>query len=60
LYLTQSQAYHDIRRLPVGIAGIFSCCCAAAMAVLSMSQTWYKGPIASKIGGGGDIGFEVS
>jgi len=49
-----------MKRLPVGIAGIVSCCIAAVMAVLSMSQTWYTGPIARQIGQGGDIGFEVS
>lgn len=54
-------AYNDIKRLPVGIAGIFACCCGAAMAVISMAQVWYVGPLAAVFGKeGGDLGFEMS
>jgi len=54
-------AYHDIKRLPVGAAGIFACCCAAGLAVVSMAQTWYIGPLAKTFGPfGGDLGFEMS
>ncbi|WOO82974.1 Purine-cytosine permease fcyB [Vanrija pseudolonga] len=54
-------AYHDIKRLPIGIAGIFSCAAGAGLAVVSMAQTWYIGPLAATLGEyGGDLGFEMS
>lgn len=34
--------------------------CSIAGAVLGMAQVWYVGPIAAKIGLGGDIGFELA
>ncbi|KAL7418644.1 hypothetical protein Q5752_007103 [Cryptotrichosporon argae] len=54
-------AYNTMSRLPVGAAGIFSCLCAAGVAIVSMAQTWYIGPLAQTFGEyGGDLGFEMS
>lgn len=53
--------YDSIRDLPIGAAGIFACCCGAAMAVISMAQVWYIGPLGAVFGEfGGDLGFEMS
>ncbi|ORY34574.1 purine-cytosine permease [Naematelia encephala] len=53
--------YDSFRRLPVGLAGIFACCCGVALAVVSMAQVWYIGPLGAKFGEyGGDLGFEMS
>jgi hypothetical protein len=54
-------AYDQITKLPVGIAGIIACCCGAALAVISMAQVWYIGPLGKVFGEyGGDLGFEMS
>lgn len=54
-------AYSDMKRLPVGAAGILACCCGAGMAVVSMAQVWYVGPLGKVFGPeGGDLGFEMS
>lgn len=54
-------AYNSFSRLPVGIAGIFACACGAGMAVVSMAQVWYIGPLGAVFGEyGGDLGFEMS
>ncbi|KAK4698285.1 hypothetical protein P7C70_g7995, partial [Phenoliferia sp. Uapishka_3] len=49
--------------LPVGIAAVFSSIVGAALAVLSMDQVWFRGPIARAIAGsatsGGDVGIEL-
>jgi purine-cytosine permease-like protein len=50
------------RGLPLGLAATFSFCAGVVMAVMGMSQAWYVGPIALKVGGppfGADIGFEL-
>ncbi|ANB13662.1 Fcy2p [Sugiyamaella lignohabitans] len=55
--------YENKKTLPIGIAAIFAMCCGVAGAVVGMSQVWYVGPIAIKIGDtgfGGDIGFELA
>lgn len=53
--------YNDLKGLPIGIAGIIACCCGAAMAVVSMAQVWYIGPLGAVFGEyGGDLGFEMS
>lgn len=52
--------YDDLSKLNPGYAGAFAFCCGAAGVVVGMDQTWYAGPIASKIGDyGADIGFEL-
>ena len=46
--------------LPYGFAGFGSFACAEVLAVLSMSQVWYVGPIAIAAGGspyGMDLGW---
>ncbi|ORX37540.1 cytosine-purine permease [Kockovaella imperatae] len=53
--------YDSITELPVGIAGIFACCCGAGLAAVSMAQVWYIGPLGKVFGEyGGDLGFEMS
>ncbi|WWC59846.1 uncharacterized protein I303_102408 [Kwoniella dejecticola CBS 10117] len=54
-------AYDNWRRLPIGAAGIFACCCGAGAAIVSMAQVWYIGPLGAVFGEfGGDLGFEMS
>jgi purine-cytosine permease-like protein len=46
--------------LPYGVAGFSSFACSEVIAVLSMSQVWYVGPIALAAGGppyGMDLGW---
>ncbi|GME75326.1 unnamed protein product [[Candida] boidinii] len=53
--------YNDMKKIPIGIAGVFGFCCGAAGVVIGMDQTWYVGVVAKKIGDfGGDIGFELA
>ncbi|GAA5991671.1 hypothetical protein JCM10908_001086 [Rhodotorula pacifica] len=56
------ERYNDNSNLPVGWAAAIATCCGAAGAIVSMSQTWWTGPIGKAVGGpfGGDIGFEVA
>lgn len=55
------EAYLDPSKLPPGIAAIFSFACGVAGAILGMSQVWWTGPIAKKIGEfSGDVGFELA
>ena len=50
-------AWEDKKQLPVGAAAFFAWLCGWAGAIIGMSQVWYQGPVALKIGGhGGDIG----
>jgi purine-cytosine permease-like protein len=56
-------SWNDKRGLPLGIAAFASWSGAIIVAVMSMSQNWYVGPIALAVGGaphGADIGFELS
>ncbi|KAI5123976.1 hypothetical protein M0805_006388 [Coniferiporia weirii] len=54
-------AYDDLKRLPLGAAGIFAGCCGVAGAVAGMAEVWYVGPIGARIGiFGGDLGFELA
>jgi purine-cytosine permease-like protein len=49
--------------LPYGIAAFTTWCCSVILAVMSMSQVWYVGPIAIAAGGepyGIDLGWETS
>ncbi|KAL8634143.1 hypothetical protein Q9189_000062 [Teloschistes chrysophthalmus] len=50
-------AWEDKKRLPIGVAALFAFLCGWAGATIGMSQVWYQGPVALKVGGyGGDIG----
>lgn len=54
-------AWEDKKRLPVGAAALLAWLVGWAGAIIGMSQVWYQGPIALKIGGnGGDIGAWLS
>lgn len=56
-------SWNDKSGLPLGIAAFASWSGAIIVAVMSMSQNWYVGPIALAVGGapqGADIGFELS
>lgn len=54
-------AYDSVKRLPIGVAGIFAMCCGVAGAVVGMAETWYIGPIGKTFGEyGGDLGYELS
>ncbi|KAJ7211383.1 permease for cytosine/purines, uracil, thiamine, allantoin-domain-containing protein [Mycena pura] len=44
-------------RLPSGVAAIFAMLCGIGIAIPSMAQVWYTGPIAATTG---DIGFELA
>jgi purine-cytosine permease-like protein len=50
-------AWNNRRKLTTGIPGLLSLACAFGLAIPSMNQVWYTGPIAKKTG---DIGFEMS
>ncbi|KAJ7073534.1 permease for cytosine/purines, uracil, thiamine, allantoin-domain-containing protein [Mycena belliarum] len=45
------------RRLPTGLAAIGAAMCGIGIAIPSMAQVWYTGPIAETTG---DIGFELA
>ena len=50
-------AWEDKRRLPIGGAALVAWLVGWAGAIIGMSQVWYTGPVAMKVGGhGGDIG----
>lgn len=54
-------AWEDKKRLPIGAAALFAWLIGWAGAIIGMSQIWYQGPIALKVGGyGGDIGAWLS
>ena len=54
-------AWEDKKRLPIGGAALFAFLAGWAGAIVGMSQVWWVGPIALKIGGyGGDIGTWLS
>ena len=54
-------AWEDKKRLPIGAAALLAWLIGWAGAIIGMSQVWYHGPIALKIGGdGGDIGAWLS
>lgn len=54
------EAWNDPAKMPIGIAGLISFLCGIAGCVLGMVQTWYTGPIAKLISGGGDIGNQLA
>lgn len=54
-------AWEDKKQLPIGAAALFSWLAGWAGAIIGMSQVWYTGPVALRIGGhGGDIGAWMS
>lgn len=54
-------AWEDKKRLPLGAAALLAWLIGWAGAIIGMSQVWYHGPVALKIGGdGGDIGAWLS
>ena len=58
----QPAIYDKPRLLPPGIAAVAAFCVGVVGVVMGMSQQWFVGPIAIKIGSppyGGDIGFEL-
>ena len=65
----RSTANYDVSKyttpglLPPGIAAVGAFLLGVLGAVLGMSQTWFVGPIAIRIGEppyGGDVGFELA
>jgi purine-cytosine permease-like protein len=55
------EAWNDPRRMPIGLAGGLAFGAGIAGCVLGMSETWYVGVLARKIGeDGGDIGNELA
>lgn len=62
IHAYQAADYDKPSRLPPGIAAVGSFCVGVVGVVMGMSQKWFVGPIATKIGEppyGGDIGFEL-
>jgi purine-cytosine permease-like protein len=53
-------AWHDHRKLPVGLAALVAFLVGWVGSILSMAQVWYIGPIAARVGEyGGDMGNYV-
>ena len=62
-YAYDVSAWEDPKRLPYGIAAITCWSVGTVLAILSMSQVWYVGPIALKVGNppyGTDISWELA
>ena len=53
------EGWNDPAKLPMGIAGFTAFGLGVVVWVLGMVQTWFTGPIAKTIGGGGDISNEM-
>lgn len=50
-------AWEDKGRLPIGAAALVAWLVGWAGAIIGMSQVWYTGPVAVRVGGyGGDVG----
>lgn len=54
------EAWNTASLMPVGFAGFIAFAGGIAGAVVGMNGTWWVGPLARKIGDGGDIGNELS
>ncbi|GFZ47063.1 hypothetical protein JCM24511_04805 [Saitozyma sp. JCM 24511] len=52
--------YKDWRKLPLGLAALVALGMGWCGAALGMSTSWFVGEIAQRIGGGGDVGFELA
>ncbi|KAK0884979.1 hypothetical protein LTR87_001377 [Friedmanniomyces endolithicus] len=62
-YAYDVSAWEDPKRLPYGIAAITCWSIGTVLAILCMSQTWWVGPIALKVGNppyGTDISWELA
>ena len=62
-YAYDVRAWNDPSKLPVGIAAIVVFCISTVLAILCMSQTWWVGPIALRVGNppyGTDISWELA
>ncbi|ORY33085.1 putative cytosine-purine permease [Naematelia encephala] len=46
-------------KLPIGIATVAAAACGIPVVAAGMSQTWWTGWIARRIGGAGDVGWEL-
>lgn len=53
-------AYNDPARLPLGIGASVGFLCGVVAWVMGMDETWFVGPLARTIGGGGDIANEFT
>lgn len=54
------EAWNTASKMPIGIAGLTAFAAGIAGAVVGMDETWWNAPLSRKIGGGGDIGNELS
>lgn len=54
------EAWNDPSRLPLGLAAGAAFGFGTVAWVMGMVQTWFVGPLAKQIGGGGDIGNEFT
>lgn len=54
-----AEDYTNWRKLPLGAAAFVALGMGWMGAALGMSTSFFTGPIAKKIGGGGDVGFEL-
>ncbi|KAI9737566.1 MAG: hypothetical protein M1834_009721 [Cirrosporium novae-zelandiae] len=54
------EAWNTQSKLPIGIAGCSAFLIGIVGCILGMVQTWYVGVISKKIGGGGDIGNQLT
>ncbi|WPH03892.1 Hypothetical protein R9X50_00677500 [Acrodontium crateriforme] len=52
--------WNDPARLPLGIAAMTAFCFGVIAWVMGMYETWYVGPLAKLIGGGGDVANEFT
>jgi purine-cytosine permease-like protein len=52
--------YDKWRRLPLGAAAITACILSLGLIIPLMVQVWFVGPLAAKIPGSGELGFEVA
>ncbi|KAL7003963.1 Purine-cytosine permease fcy21 [Cystobasidiomycetes sp. EMM_F5] len=52
--------FQNWRRLPLGAAAFGAVCMGWVGATMGMSSSFFVGPIAKKIGGSGDIGWEMA
>ena len=47
-------------KMPIGIAGLMAFLLGIAGCILGMTQTWYTGVVAKRIGDGGDVGNQLA
>ena len=54
------EGWNNPEKLPLGIAGLSAFLLGVVMWCMGMDETWFVGPIAKQIGGGGDIANELA